>query len=152
MILGSIIYLVVTVLAGIILSFFAVTFRSTKKRGDGNPYIAVIFCFFLTIFGPFIFTEAITALYLKPMEPAIMKAYRAAPITAKLHYVRLTWYTGDKAKAIVVGEERESWGGTDRPIIGVDLKKTGNSWEALSFTVLYSDRLNKDSLVIPPYR
>src|SRR5437868_2017329 len=73
--LGLIIYLVVTVFAGFILAFFAVTFRSTKKRGDGSPYFTIFLCLLLTTVGPFLFVEGLTKAFGQQMEPAIKKAY-----------------------------------------------------------------------------
>jgi hypothetical protein len=151
-VLGPIIYLVVTVVAGIVLSFFVLTFRSTKKRGDGSPYLLIAFCFFLTVFGPFLYVEAVTKLYSKPMEPALQKAFATSPIRGKIQYWRVTWYTGSTAKALIVGKERLGWGGTDRPVLGVDLIRDKKNWRIKGLNVIWSDRLNKDGLVIPPYR
>ena len=151
--LGLIIYLVVTVLAGFILSFFSLTFRSTKKRGDGNPYFVIILVFCFTIFGPFLYVEGVTKMVGKDMEPAIKKAFISSPLRMdKIQYYRVNWYTGSSAKAIVVATEKLGWGGTDRPILSVDLVKEKNYWKAKAFQVVWSDRLNKDNLVMPPYR
>jgi hypothetical protein len=153
-VLGPIIYLVVTVVAGIILSFLILTFRTTKKRGDGSPFFTIFFCFLLTVVGPFIYVEVLTKAVGKKIEPAIKTAYLSSPLgrKAKYQYFRITWYTGSMAKAIAVGEERANWGGTDRPVLGVDLVRDGTTWKPKAFSVIWSDRLNKDGLVMPPYR
>lgn len=152
--LGPLIYLVFTVVAGIILSFLALTFRSTKKRGDGSPFLTIFFVFFLTVAGPFIYVEIMTKAVGKNLEHAIKTAYLSSPVgtKAKYQYYRVTWYTGSTAKAIAVGEEKANWGGTDRPVIGVDLKREGLTWKPTAYSVIWSDRLNKDGLVMPPYR
>lgn len=151
--LGLIIYLVVTVVAGVILSFLALTFRSTKKRGDGSPFFPIFCCFVLTIIGPFVYVEIQTKMVGKNLEVPIKKAFMNSPIrNSKFQYYRITFYTPTKAKAIAVGLEKANWGGTDRPILGIDLAKEGEVWKPKAFTVIWSDRLNKDGLVMPPYR
>lgn len=147
-----IIYLVVTVLAGCILSFFASTFKSTKQRGDGNPYFGVFLCFVATIAGPFVFVELLTKGFGDPMAPALKRALANSQVRGKFQYYKVTWYSGSEAKALVVAEERMKWGGTDRPVLGVDLVKKGSDWAPKAYSVIWSDRLNKDGLVMPPYR
>ena len=107
---------------------------------------------FITVFGPFLFVEANTKLFGKHMEKALKRAYNDGPINGKMQYYRITWYTPEHAQALIVGEEKAVWGGTDRPVMGVSLDKKGGEWKAVSYHVIYSDRLNKDGLVIPPYR
>ncbi|HSI73207.1 MAG TPA: hypothetical protein VK934_08510 [Fimbriimonas sp.] len=151
--LGLIIYLVVTVVAGFILSFFWLTFRSTKKRGDHSPYLTIFICMVLTTIGPFIFVELLTKVVGKDMEKAIKSAYHDGPIDGKMEYYKVRWYTGKSAQALAVGTERAQWGGTDRPVMGINLEKgPDGKWFAESYKLIYSDRRNKDGFVIPPYR
>jgi hypothetical protein len=150
--LGLLIYLTVTVFAGFILSFFWLTFRSTKKRGDHAPFWTIGICLLVTTIGPFIFVEVLTKFVGKDMESAIKQAYHEGPIDGKFQYYKVRFYTGSTASALVVGEERANWGGTDRPIMSVNLRKKGNKWEAESYKLLYSDRKNRDNLIVPPYR
>ncbi len=150
--LGNLIYLVLSVFAGFILSFFWLTFRSTKKRGDHAPYWTIFLCVLITTVGPFIFVEALTKLFGKPLEAAIKRAYVEGPIEGKFKYYKIRWYTGSKASALIVGEERANWGGTDRPIMSVDLVKNKGEWDVESYKLIYSDRKNRDGLVMPPYK
>ncbi|MEZ0325547.1 MAG: hypothetical protein ACAH95_06555 [Fimbriimonas sp.] len=150
--LGKLIYLVISVFAGFILSFFWLTFRSTKKRGDHAPYWTISICLLLTTIGPFIFVEALTKVFGKDMEAAIKRAYMEGPIDGKLQYYKIRWYTGSSASALAVGEERANWGGTDRPIMSINLEKKNGKWDFSSYKLLYSNSKNKDSLVMPPYQ
>jgi hypothetical protein len=150
--LGTLIYLVVTVAAGFLLGFVVVTLRSTKKRGEGTPFPIIIVSLLLCVLGPFIYVEALTKLFAKPMEAAVKKAFEESPLNGKLQYFRVTSYSEKKATALAVIEERASWGGTDRPVMKVSLEKENDKWKPTAIKVIYSDRLNKDGLVIPPYR
>jgi len=147
-----IVYLVVTVLAGLIISFILITMRSTKKRGDSAPYFTIFACLFLTIGGPFLADEIMTRLWGKEMEPAINRAYLQGPITGKMVYYRVIWRMGDKAKVFAVGQEKVNWGGTDQPIMAIYLEYKNGKWAPTEYFLLYSDRENKDSIVFPPYR
>ncbi len=150
--LGNLIYLVLSVFAGLILSFFWLTFRSTKKRGDHAPYWTIAVCLFLTTVGPFLFVEVLTKLFGKDLEPAIKRAYNEGPIEGKFLYYKVRWYTGTKASALAVGVERANWGGTDQPIMSIELEKKNGKWDFESYKLLYSNRQNKDNLVMPPYK
>jgi hypothetical protein len=150
--LGLLIYLVITVFAGMILSFMWLTFRSTKKRGDHAPFWTIAICMLVSVFGPFAFVETLTRVFGQDMEGAIKRAYRDGPIDGKMLYYKVRWFTGSTAQALVVGEERANWGGTDRPVMSVNLEKKDGKWAAESYKLVYSDRKNKDGLVLPPYR
>jgi hypothetical protein len=126
--------------------------RSTKKRGDSTPFPLIFTCLALTIFGPFIYVEVLTKIVGKDMEAAVKKAYNDGPINGQFQYFRVLSAFGGKARALAIGEERASWGGTDRPIMSINLEKKGDKWKAVHYDLLYSDRLNRDSLVLPPYR
>jgi hypothetical protein len=61
-------------------------------------------------------------------------------------------YRGDEAKAIVAATDKEDWGGDDKPIVKVTLKRKDDAWHAESFQVVSSRRFNKDGMTFPPYQ
>ena len=82
----------------------------------------------------------------------IQDAYDGSEITGPLQYFRLVGYRPEKeATALVIGSERESWGGTDRPVLSVHLVKEGDSWKAESYKIVSCERLSKDGYTFPPY-
>jgi hypothetical protein len=145
-------YLVVTIVVGFLLSFAIISLRSTKKRGDGTPYPTVAICLLLTVGGPFMYIETLTKIYGPEMSKAVHKAYDDAPVQGPMQYFRVRSKSGDRANVIAIGREKEGWGGYDQPIISIDLTKTSAGWKPETLTVIYSDRLDRDNLIIPPYR
>ncbi|CAN5509814.1 hypothetical protein BH11ARM1_BH11ARM1_11860 [soil metagenome] len=152
MIISLICYLIITVLAGSLLSFFIIISRSAGKRGDSTPFPTIIICLLITILGPFIYVELLTKAATKELQIPIMNAYRDGPINGKFKYFRVLTKFGDHARAIAVGEERTNWGGTDRPVMSIELKKKNGKWAYESYNLLYSDRKNEDHVILPPYR
>src|SRR5688572_13760554 len=141
--LGLLIYLVVTVALGLLLGFLMVVFRSTKVRGEGSPFPIIAAMLLLAVLGPFVYVEGLSRIYGSQMDGAVKRAFEESPLNGKIQYYRLTSYGSDKARALVVVEERASWGGTDRPVMSVALEKKGAGWKPSSYKVIYSDRLNK---------
>jgi hypothetical protein len=145
-------YTGVCLLVASILTVMSTVFRPIHKKGDSKPWYAFMaffaFCFSL----PYIYTEGLTKLYGQKMKVAITEAYDSCEIRGPMHYFRVIGFRPDKeAEALVIGSERESWGGTDRPILSVHLVKQGDSWVADSYKIVSCDRLNKDGYVFPPY-
>ncbi len=150
--LAWIAYSFLTFAAGMILSFLLALFFGGPHRSD-KPQRMVLICLVIAMGGPFAYVEVLTQAVGDPaMEHAIKACYHDSPIQGPMQYFKVTTYSGTHATALVVGEERQGWGGTDRPVIQVSLSKDGEKWKADSFKVVCSNRLNKDGLVFPPYQ
>ncbi|MFI5384657.1 MAG: hypothetical protein ACHQ50_00905 [Fimbriimonadales bacterium] len=142
---------VCAVIAGV-LTVVSTVFRPIHKKGDSKPWYAML-TFFVIVFSiPYAYTEGLTGLYGNNMKAAIEDAYGGSDIQGPMHYFRIIGYRPDKeATALVIGSERESWGGTDRPILSVHLVKEGDKWTADTYEIVACDRLNKDGYAFPPY-
>jgi hypothetical protein len=150
--LAWIVYCMGTLTAGLILAFLVSLFFGGPSQRAEKPFRMVLFCIALTMAGPFLFSEVLTATYGDEMRHAVKLAYNDSPISGPFQYFKVTSYTGSHATAIAIGEEQAAWGGTDRPILSVSLSKEGANWKADSYTVVYSNRLNKDGIDFPPYQ
>lgn len=150
--LGTIFYAIGCFAAAAVLSSLVVMMRPMTKRDDLKPWKTFIFMFILCLAAPFGYCEVLTKAYGKPMEPAIAHAYENSGINGAMRYFRITSFHKDTAKALVVGSDKQDWGGQDSPVISVTLsKKEDGTWKAESFKVLSSGRLNQDSFIFPPY-
>src|SRR5437870_944081 len=97
---------------------------------------------------PYIYTEGLIRLYGKNMKTAIQEVYDGSEIQGPMRYFRVVGYRPEKeATALVVGSEKESWGGTDRPVLSVHLVKEKNNWKVDSYKIVSCERLNKDGYV-----
>jgi hypothetical protein len=145
-------YVIGATALGIAIASLAVLFRSPSARGEGSPYGTFAFWITACIVGPFAYAEGLTMYVGQDVQHAVERAYRDTSIRGPLQYYRVTKLGRDSAEAVVVGEEPESWGGVDRPVVTVRLKKSGDAWEPETFTIVRSNRLGTDSVFFPPYR
>ena len=139
------------VIAGI-LTVLSTVFRPIHKKGDSKPWCAA-FLFFAVVFAvPYAYTEGLTKLYGSKMQSVIKETYDGSEIQGPMRYFRVIGYRPDKeATALVIGSEKESWGGTDRPVVSVHLVMEKGKWKADSYKIVSCDRLNKDGYTFPPY-
>jgi hypothetical protein len=135
-----------------ILTVLSTIFKPIHKKGESKPWFAMV-GFFLFVFSiPYIYTEGLTQLYGTKMKTAIQDAYDSCDVQGPMHYFRIIGYRPDKeATALVIGSEKESWGGTDRPIVTVHLVDEGGKWTADSYKIVACERLSKDGYAFPPY-
>ena len=148
-----IVYLVVTVVAGGLLSFAIALFKVGPGRPD-FPFAKVAAgCLALTTAGPFLFVEAQTRLRRDALAPAVRAWYaRSDDITGALVGMKVLLCTPTRATVLVIGREPAMWG-DDRPIVRLTLvRKAGAAWSVGDAQVLRSGRLDKDEFVMPPYQ
>jgi hypothetical protein len=150
--LACIAYCVGTFVVGLFLAFVAGLFVMGPSQRLEKPYKLLMYSLVFTMTGPFVYCEALTKLFGEPMGHAVRACFNASPIEGSLDYYRVTKYNGDEATALAIASEKEGWGGTDRPILQIQLSRKGTTWTADSYKVLYSSRLNKDGLDFPPYQ
>ncbi|HWD41168.1 MAG TPA: hypothetical protein VG944_20130, partial [Fimbriimonas sp.] len=122
--LAWIVYSLGTFLAGLLLALILSFFMGGPTKRAEKPYRLIVCCLILTMGGPFMYTEALTKLYGKPMEHALKVVYDDANIDGPFQYYKVVSYNGKTASAYVVGLEH--YGGMDdRPILRVELTKDG---------------------------
>lgn len=134
------------------------------KVGPGKPdfafWKAIVVALTITWVGPFAYFEVITKLHGAEVQPAVKDFFESddCPFTGTLKYIKVLHQTEKVSYVYLVGNEPQDWGGTDAPVIRLTLKKLGkatgkfNGWEVTKSEILRSDRLQKDSLVWPPYQ
>ena len=140
-------FVVTLVVVGILMML-----RPVHLRNDNGTLKAGIPLFLLCVAAPYGRVEYLTGQYGTEMESAIQEAFAGSEIDGELQFYRVVSVSGEHARAIAVGLETEGWGGTDRPVIAINLDKVGGSWEPTSYYTVYSDRLQRDSSTFPPYR
>ena len=154
------VYLLTGAAAGFAIAFIYALF----KVGPGKPEFpfgrALIICLLLTWSGPFAYVEVMTRLHTRQFD-AIVKDYfdgDDCPLKGKIKYYKVLYTTGDAAQIYLVADEPQSWGGNDSPLVKLNLKRSSKGtganggWVVDSWKLLRSDRLQKDSVVWPPYQ
>jgi hypothetical protein len=151
--LGTIFYSIGCFVVALILTTIIMMTRPIQDRGESKPWRTIIILTILVALAPYGYIEVLTKLYAIKMQKAVVQGFDSAPIDGPLKFYKIVWYTGDTAKAIAVGEEKESWGGTDRPLVAITLKhdKDSDDWKCDSYRLVYSSRQNKDGMSFPPY-
>ena len=151
--LGTIFYAIgCFVVAGILTTIIMMT-RPIQDRGESRPWFTIIMLTVFVAAAPYLYIEALTKLFASKMQKGIVSGFDSADVSGPLKYYKVVWYTNDKATAIAVGEEKEAWGGTDRPLVAITLKhdKDSDDWKCDSYRLVYSSRMNKDGMSFPPY-
>lgn len=100
---------------------------------------------------PYVWCEALTKIYGKTMRAPVERVIEELKFNGGLRYFRVLSCNGKKARVIAVGQDNEDWGGTEQPVVAINLVKSGNSWSAESYNVVNSLARNKDSYTLPPY-
>ncbi|MCC7230759.1 MAG: hypothetical protein IT203_10230 [Fimbriimonadaceae bacterium] len=135
-----------------ILTFVTTMFRPIQDKGESRPWRAFLVWMFLVFSGPYMYAEILTRFVVKGIEKPMKEAYANVEINGPIQYYKVIWYTGKTAKVIAVGLEKQTWGGTDRPLAAFNMKKDAKGkWSCDSYRLVYSDNKNKDGISFPPY-
>lgn len=144
-------YAIVAFVVALALTLLGVVVRPLKNRDEQRPGRVLLTYFILSLVLPYIAVEVMTRAVGKNMKDAIEAAYDEAHFQGPMLYYKVLYFAGSRAKALAVGEEKQDWGGMDRPVVNVNLVKKGDKWVCDSYRIVCSDRLNKDGIVFPPY-
>lgn len=150
--IGTIGYLIMCFfIAGVLTLLYALT-RPINARGEMRSWRVLMSLFVVVVFVPYLWGEALTKLYGQGMKEPIEGVLDELQVSDGLRYYRVIRYSGKEARVIAVGEEKESWGGTEQPVVAISMKKNGKGqWVADSYTVVNSLKRNEDSMTFPPY-
>jgi hypothetical protein len=134
-----------------IFTFISTMFRPIQDKGESRPWKAFVVWMILVFSAPYAYAEVLTRFVVRDIEKAVKTAYQDVEIKGPMMFYRVIWFTGDSAKVIAVGLEKQTWGGTDRPLAAFNMKKKGKTWVCESYRLVYSDNRNKDGVSFPPY-
>jgi hypothetical protein len=138
------------VLAAVITLIYSMM-RPIHSKGDSKSWKVLFLAFVMCITAPYGYVEVLTQAVGGPMKAAVQEGFSESGINGEMRYYRVVSYGNNSARVIAVAKETQDWGGTDRPIVAITLKKDAKGWKPDSFNVVYSDRLNKDRSTLPPY-
>lgn len=144
-------YAIVAFAVALVLTLLGVVVRPLKSRDEHRPGRTFLTLFVLALVLPYAVVEILTRTVGKEMKDAVENAYDQANFHGPFLYYKVLFTTGSRAKALAVGEEKQDWGGMDRPVVDVSLVKKDGKWVCDSYRIVCSDRLNKDGIVFPPY-
>lgn len=137
-------------LALILTSLHAFT-RPIQARGEMRSWRTMIGVFIFVTIAPYLGIEIMTRVWGTSMKSAVEEGLADAGIKGDLGYYKVLFTTGKEARIMAIGVEQAPWGGTDKAVVKMTLKKESNKWTPSSYKIVYSENRNLDGLVIPPY-
>ncbi len=155
------VYLLTGGFAGIVFAFIFALFKVGPGKKEFSFGKAVSIALLITWGGPFAYVEAVTKVKKAELTPVVAEFFRSndCPLDGSLKYFKVLYATKDSAVVYMVANEPQDWGGSDSPLMKLKLKKSNspltkkmNGWEVVKSDVVRSDRLQKDSIVWPPYQ
>lgn len=149
--LGMLFYLGGCFLVSAVATFLYVITRPIEARDEMRSWRTWMVMYVLTFGGPYGYAEFLTRYYGEPMKDAVLDGLDLAGIQGDLKYYRLVKFGDNKARAIVVSQEPADWGGTERPVVALNLIKGKSGWEVDTYKVVNSDSRNADGWTFPPF-
>ncbi len=147
---GVIVYAGISFAAAVVMTVLYIMTRKFELRDEARPGRVFVIWFIIALAGPYILEECLTRTVGKSMKQVVASGYDSVDFDGPMLYYKVVFYTGSKAKVIAVGEEKQSWGGLDHPVVSMNLVKNAGKWKVDTYNVIISDRLNKDGIVYPP--
>lgn len=154
-------YLMTGGIAGIVSAFVFALFKVGPGKKEFSFGKAVLIALLITWGGPFAYVEVVTKMKGRELTPIVNDYFSSndCPLEGTLKYFKVLYSAKDVAIVYVVAKEPQDWGGTDSPLVRLKLKKSNapltkkvGGWEVVKSEVLRSDRLQKDTIVWPPYQ
>lgn len=150
--LSLLVYLVACAFVSVIISTVYLAFRPMKNIDEQvKPWTIMLILFLLTLGAPYGFVEAQTKKHKSELATAVNDAFNRSDVKGGIKYWKIVSFSESKAKVLIVGEEDNDVSGKEHPVVSVELSKGKDGWNAESYAVLASTRLNQDRLVLPPY-
>ena len=149
--LGLFFYTAMCALASIVLTFLYSMMRTVQSRDEYKSWKVMVIFFVLCFGGPYGYNEYLTRTVGPEAKSAVADALYDAGIDGKISYYRVVSMKGQTARVIAVATENQDWGGTERPVVAVTIKRGTNGWKSDTYTVVNSLSRNADSYTFPPY-
>ena len=149
--LGMIAYLIACGVAAMILTVVLAMIRPIKRMDDFLSWRVMAWMFLLTVFAPYGYIEFLTYQFGKEMSSVVLEVMQQTSDSDEVRYYKVLKYTENTARVIAVGEEPTGWGGTERPLIAMTLRREDGEWIADEYNFVVSDKRGFDSSTLPPY-
>lgn len=138
------------VIASVLTFLWAIT-RPIKMRDEMRSWRVLLFTFGLSFLLPYGYNETLTRVFGDQLQEAIEDGYARIPIDGPLQYYKVTEFKKGKARVLVVAQERQEWGGVDRPMVWIDLVKEEGRWRTDSYKIANSLKFNREQYIFPVY-
>lgn len=149
--LGLFFYTAMCAIASLVLTFIYSMLRTVQSRDEYKSWRVMAIFFVLVFSGPYLYNEFLTRKLGPGVKEAVADALYDAGVDGKLNYYRVVSMKGDTARVVAVATENQDWGGTERPVVAVTVKKDRKGWKSDSYLVINSVSRNADSYSFPPY-
>jgi hypothetical protein len=134
-----------------LITFIYGMFRSVQSRDEWKSWQTFSVLFVICVIGPYGWAEAATKMAGDKLRKSVRYALSSANIEGDLQYYKVITNRDNRVSVIAVSSTTENWGGTNRAVISLQMKKDGENYRATSFKVVNSDQHNKDGFTFPPY-
>jgi hypothetical protein len=148
---GVIVFAGIAFFAALFMTMLYIMTRRFEFRDEARPARVFIIWFVIALIGPYAFVETLTRTVGTRMKDVVGQVYDDADFSGPLLYYKVVFYTGSKAKVVAIGEEKQSWGGMDHPVVAMNLVRDTEGWKLDTYRIVESDRLNKDGIIYPPF-
>jgi hypothetical protein len=149
--LGLFFYTAACVFVAIVLTFIYSMFRSVQSRDEYKSWRVMAIFFVIVFIGPYGYNEYLTRSAGPQMKDAVLDGLYDADVKGNLNYFRVISVKNNTARVIAVTTEHQGWGGTERPVVALTVKKGPKGWQSDTFLVVNSISRNADSYTFPPY-
>jgi hypothetical protein len=149
--LGLFFYAAGSFVVAMVLTFLYSMFRTVKARDEYKSWKVLAIFSFVVFAGPYGYNEYLTRRFAGDMKQAVLDGIDDAGITGQLNYFRVISAKDNTVRVIAVATEQQGWGGTERPVLAITLKKDKKGWRSDTYLVVNSISRNADSYTFPPY-
>lgn len=149
--LGLFFYVAGCVFVAIVLTIIYSMFRTVQSRDDYKSWRVILIFFILVFFGPYGYDEYLTRAAGPSLKDAVVDGLLDAGVKGEINYWRVISTKNNTARVIAVTTEHQDWGGTERPVVAITVKKDAKGWHSDTYLVVNSVSRNADSYTFPPY-
>lgn len=148
---GLILYAGVAFVISLVANWVSSLFTKTGKIGDSPAAGRIAILWLVVMSLPYGWVEFNSARHKSEFTDVIEYAEKKKQIEGEFMYAKVQHLWGDRAKLLVVTEEREEWGGTYRDMYQFICVRDKDGWELETVKPINTAKGDSAGFVFPPY-
>lgn len=149
--IGAIIYGLACFAVAVVITVIAALFKPIKNKDEAKSWRVLLVSFIACLAAPYAYYEVLTRTKGANMDVAYEDVLVDADVAGEVVYYKVVEASGDKAKTVVVANDKDEGGFPERAVFTVELKRGEQGWVAESYEVVNSFARQKDGFTFPPY-